>query len=422
MRLRVALAATAALALTAAPAPARTVRPLPKNWIKGADVAAFRFDDFSGRRFDYWIRRLARHDHAGEAMFVTRWMQYWNDPLRSDDVNATDIQPAYGSAADCAHRPRTDYTRCQTPTLAAERKAIEEAQRLGLKIAIKPLVDVGRSAATSVDRKQVSFKDPAQRDAWFASYRAMLGKYAALARDVHADMLVIGTGLTGMADKPAEQVQWRQIIVDIRSGALMGDGRGGFTGKLTYAARWDSLYFDAIDQPHDFFWDDLDAIGVEGFWPLINPKDPEHDNPPVSRLVQGWGLNFFKEGLPPGVELRNLHIEYSKPVLLTGLGYLSRGGTAAAPSKDDYTQAAAGGKVNTEAQARPYRAAFDFWAPVARQGWFDGIFFWNWLPKIGYVGHNGDYTPQGKPAETELCLRYLGRYRPRACRPSPMPR
>ena len=396
--------------------------PLPKTWQKGINVVAFRYDQFSGRRFEYWMRQLARHDHAGAAMFVTRWIQYWKDPLRSDDANATDIQPAYGSAKQCATWPRTDYTRCQTPSLAAERRAIDYAKKLGLRIAIKPLVDVGRFADTTVDRRQVNFTDPAQRDAWFASYRAMLAQYAALARDTGADVLVIGTGLTGMADQAGEQVQWRQLIVDIRSGVLMGDGKGGFTGKLTYAARWDSLYKDAIDQPHEFFWDDLDYIGVEGFWPLINAKDPRHDDPTVSVLRQGWGLNFLKEGEPPGIELRDLHLEYQKPVLMTGLGYLSRGGTSAAPFKGDGTQAAAGGKHNEQAQQRPYAAAFDFWAPVARQGWFDGIYFWNWQPTIGSVKNNGDYTPQGKAAETELCLRYLGRNRPKACRPSAMPR
>jgi len=401
------------LAVCAAPAHASL---LPKSWHKGVNVVAFRYNDFSGKRFHYWLRQLARHDHAGEVMFVTRWIQYWKDPLRSDDVNATDIQPAYGTA-DCARLPRTDYTHCQTPTLGAERAAILYAEKLGLKVAIKPLVDVGRFADTTVDRKQVNFTDPDARAAWFASYRAMLAKYAALARDTHAEMLVIGTGLTGMADQSDEQVYWRAIIADIRSGALMGDGKGGFAGTLTYAARWDSLYKDAIDQEHDFFWDDLDAIGVEGFWTLINGKDPRHDNPTVTVLRQGWGLNFLKEGEPPGIMLRDLHLEYSKPVVMTGLGYLSRGGTSAAPSKGDATQAAAGGKVNDQAQERPYLAAFDFWVPVAKQGWFDGIFFWNWQPRLGTVKNNGDYTPQGKPAEAVMCHWFGGR----KCHPSRMP-
>jgi hypothetical protein len=393
---------------------------LPQDWQKGMNLAAFRFNDFSGDRFYYWLKQLRRHDHAGEVMFVTRWLQYWKDPLRSDDVNATDIQPAYGTAADCAHRPRTDYTACQTPTLGAERKAIEFAEKIGLKVAIKPLVDVGRSADTQVDRKDVNFKDPAARDAWFASYRAMLAQYARLARDTHADMLVIGTGLTGMADQEGEQVQWRALIADIRSGALMGDDKGGFAGKLTYATRWDAIYNDTLDQEHDFFWDDLDSIGVEGFFPLISGKDPRHDDPSVDVLRQGWGLNFLLHGDPPGVMLSKLHLEYQKPVVLTGLGYLSRGGTSAAPFKGDATQAAAGGKVNEQAQERPYKAAFAFWLPVAKQGWFKGIYFWNWLPKLGSVKGNGDYTPQGKSAESELCVRWGGQAK--ACRPSRMPR
>ena len=128
-------------------------------------------------------------------------------------------------------------------------------------------------------------------------------------------------------------------------------------------------YVDAAEgyvfSRESFFWDDLDYIGVEGFWPLINGKDPRHDNPSVDVLRQGWGLNFLKEGQPPGIELRDLHIEYQRPVLLTGLGYVSRGGTSAAPFKGDYTQAAAGGKVNDQAQERPYKAAWPVGEAIA---------------------------------------------------------
>jgi hypothetical protein len=421
LALPILLAATVA-ATAAAPASARHITPLPATWQKGMNLAAFRWNDFSGDRFFYWVKRLRLHDHADSAMFVSRWIQYWKDNLRSDDLAATDINPAYGSVASCRHHLRTDYTSCQTPTLGAEANAIRYAQHLGMKVAIKPLVDVGRNAAAAADRSKIDIRDAVQRAKWFASYEYMLAQYARMARDLHVDTLVIGTGLTGMTNDPEDQAQWRQIIKDIRSGDLMGDGKGGFTGTLTYAATRESIYKDAYDPgAHQFFWDALDEIGVEGFWPLISGSDPDHDDPSVARLRQGWTYNFLRGGMPPGAALRALHDEYAKPVILTGLGYLSRGGTSADPSKGDYAQKAVGGKVNTEAQARPYEAAFDFWNGVARQGgWFRGIYWWNWLPKIASHS-NGDYTAQGKPAETELCLRYLG-HGSRACAPSPMPR
>lgn len=404
------------------PAEARTIHPLPKKWQKGMNVAAFRWNDFSGPRFRYWMRRLKLDAHADTAIFTARWIQYWKDPLRSDDLTATDISPSYGTAKRCDHHARTDYTRCQTPTLGAERRAIRYAKSLGLKTGIKPLVDIGRNPNASTDRRYVNFDDPVAQQKWFASYRYMLAQYARLARDEHVNVLIIGTGLTKMTDDPVEQASWRQIIKDIRSGELMADGKGGYTGILTYGARWDSIYKDAADTgAHQFFWDDLDFIGVEGFWPLINGNDPEHDNPSVAKLREGWTLNFLAGGRPPGVTVRSLYDEYHKPVLLTGLGYLSRGGTAADPSKGDATQAAAGGKVQLEPQANPYHASFDFWDSVARQGgWFQGIYWWNWLPKLGSVKDNGDYTPQGKPAEVELCLRQLGHFT-KDCVPSRMP-
>lgn len=414
------LLAAAALAAPVA-ADARTIRPLPDTWHKGANVAAFRWDGFSGDRFYYWMRQLRHRANADRALFTMRWIQYWRDDLRGDDVNATEISPAYGNPSSCGRGNRQDYTRCQTPTLAATRKAMEYAKSLGMEVGLKPLVDVGRKPQSQTGRDQVSFGDATARAAWFDSYRYMLGEYARLARDMDADLLVIGTGLTKMADDADEQAEWRRIIRDVRSGELMGDGRGGFAGTLTYAASREAIFEDAYDPgAHQFFWDDLDVIGVEGFWPLVDHTSGGHDDPPVARLREGWTYNYLEGGMPPGAALRALHDEYAKPVLLTGLGYLSRGGTSANPAKGDYEQAAAGGKVNTRAQQRPYRAAFDFWSGVARQGWFRGIYWWNWLPKIGNA-RNGDYTAQGKPAETELCLRHLGRFT-RKCRPSGMPR
>jgi len=426
---RRALAIATALFLVAqctlAPAGARTIHPLPKKWQKGMNVAAFRWNDFSGSRFRYWMRRLKLDAHADTAIFTTRWIQYWKDPLRSDDLTATDINPAYGTAARCGKgHSRSDYTRCQTPTLSAEAKAIRFARSLGLKTGIKPLVDVGRNPNSATDRKYVDFsRDAPSQQKWFESYRYMLAQYARLARDEKVDVFIIGTGLTKMTDDPVEQAAWRQIIKDIRSGELMADGKGGYKGILTYGARWDSVYGDAGDTgTHQFFWDDLDFIGIEGFWPLINGKDSEHDNPSVSKLREGWTLNFLAGGRPPGVTVRSLYDEYHKPVVLTGLGYLSRGGTAADPSKGDYTQAAAGGKVQLQPQLNPYHAAFDFWSGVAKQGgWFQGIYWWNWLPKLGTVKDNGDYTPQGKPAEVELCQRQLG-HATKDCVPSRMPK
>jgi hypothetical protein len=406
-----------------AAAQARTITPLPKTWQKGMNVAAFRWDQFAGDRFYYWMRQLRHRAHADRALFVTRWIQYWEDPLRGDDLSSTDINPAYGSAKVCRGRPRTDYTKCQTPSLAATAKAMRYAKSLGLKVGLKPLVDVGRNPQAQAGREFVNFNEAEARTAWFESYRAMLGRYAKIARDVGAETLVIGTGLTKMTDSFPEQEEWRRLIQDIRTGDLMGDAKGGFTGTLTYAARWDSIYKDAYDPDVNlFFWDELDEIGVEGFWPLINGSDPDHDNPSVARLREGWTFNFLAGGMPPGAALRALHEEYQRPVVLTGLGYLSRGGTSAAPFNGDYAQKGVGGKVNQEAQERPIHASFDFWSGVARQGgWFRGIYWWNWLPKIGYVKNNGDYTAQGKLAETELCVRHLGRLS-KQCRPSGMPR
>jgi hypothetical protein len=417
------LVLTALGAAAPASAATRKIRSLPSTWQKGMNVTAFRWDDLDRPEFRSWIVRLRRNAHADYAMFVTRWFQYAEDPLDTNGLAVTQIHPAFGSNLACRKADRSDQTRCQTPSLESEDRAIVRARSLGLHIALKPLLDVGRTADEAQSRESIDMTDPDERRAWFDAYKGMLARYVRLARDRDVDMLVIGTGLTGMTNEPDDLLEWRDIVTQIRDGSIVGDGKGGYAGWLTYAARWDSIYGDAGDKAnHLFFWDALDFVGVEGFWPLVTPdKNGSHNDPSVARLRQGWTYNFLLGGLPPAVALRALHEEYDKPVLLTGLGYLSRGGTAADPAKGDGEQKAVGGRINNRSQVRPYRAAFDFWSALARdEDWFRGIYWWNWNATITAF-HNGDYSPQGKPAETELCLRHLGRFS-RSCRPSGRPR
>ena len=55
------------------------------------------------------------------------------------------------------------------------------------------------------------------------------------------------------------------------------------------------------------------------------------------------------------------------------------------------------GKVDRGAQQRAYEA---FYRAFESEGWFAGVYWWNWPAKIpSSGGWDDDYPPIGKPAE-----------------------
>jgi hypothetical protein len=393
-----ALCATALVALPAAPAGAK-VAPLPSQWQKGVNVTAYWWTDLSGHRFATWLKRARTQVHADRVTFVVTWYQRFSaKSQRVDHLNATTIAPSYGSRRTCK-AIGDSWRACKTPSMAALRNAVRLARKDGFKVGIRPQVDVGRDALTAAPRDRIDVRG-AGRQAWFKSYSNLLSQYARLARDTKADTLVIGSDLTGMTNEPEDLSYWHHLIADVRSGALMGDGKG-YKGQLTYAETWKQADAEAADpKVHRFPWNELDAIGVDAYFPLVSASKP-HDNPSVGTLRAGWATHV--------PTIRALHAEFDKPVVFTGLGYLSRKGTSVAPDNPESVQAANGGTRLLQAQERPVAATFDVWSAVAKTApWFQGIWWSEW-PASGRGGHqDGSFSLQGKPAERVLCRWYLG--------------
>jgi len=409
--LAIAVVLVAAAGPPTAASAARSITPLPADWREGLTVTAFWWQDFSSPRFDTWLRRARTSARAHEITLVVPWFQYFDGAARSDHLNATAIHRSPGSTKACRSAGDT-FSRCKTPSDAAVRTAIRKARAAGLRVVLRPQLEVGRSSRTQTERDLID-KGPAELRAWFDSYKFFLSQYARIARDSGAEGLVVGTGLSGMTNTDSDRGEWRAIVAEVRSGALMGDGKG-YRGEITYTAAWDSIVQDAGDPAeHLFFWDALDVISISAEFPLV----PDQSNPDVPTLQRAWTESLA--GLPaaPVALVRALQSEYDKPVVFS-LGYLSREGTAAFPEKSDADQRAAGGKVSRAAQARAVRAAFDVWSRVAHdERWFRGI-SWNEWPAAGRGGpKDGSHSVQGKAAEIEICLRHAGVFTPR-CRVS----
>ena len=201
------------------------------------------------------------------------------------------------------------------------------------------------------------------------SYREFILFYAKVAQKTKIEILCIGTELEKFVMKRPKY--WKKLITEIKK---------VYSGKLTYAANWDE--FKRVP-----FWNQLDFIGVDAYFPLSDKKSPS-----VEDFEKGWK--------PHKKEIIRIREKANKPVLFTEFGYRSIDFTAKEPWKSDRVE----GNINLEVQKNGLQAIYNqFW----KEDWFHGGFIWKWFHKHNDVGgkKNNRFTPQNKP--TEKLLRKL---------------
>jgi hypothetical protein len=251
-------------------------------------------------------------------------------------------------------------------------RVVEAAHARGLRVLLKPHLWLE-------DRSDGSWRgdiDPAP-DAWpewSSEYRGVVVEYARLAADLEVESFSLGSELTALAIGRAPF--WRGLAAEVRT---------HFTGRITYAANWDRE-FEAIS-----WWDAVDQIGVDAFWPL-QESEAEQLTPALCRTR----LAAIRERLG-GFAART-----GRPILLTEIGYKSARNAAYRPWEWHDGQAPDPG-----AQELLYRCIRDVLGETA---WLDGTYFWIWSTSPTWGGpHNSDFTPRGKPAEGVLAGWYQAR-------------
>jgi hypothetical protein len=247
------------------------------------------------------------------------------------------------------------------------RQAIDELHALGVKVMLKPHVDVHDGTW----RAQIAPSDPAR---WWESYTAFMDHYVAIAAEKHVEMICVGTELASMSGA-ANAGQWSTLIARIRS---------RYAGQLTYAA-------NGVEPADEFtsvsFWPQLDLIGADVYTPLTNKT-----NPTRAELAAGWRRN--KDGHDMVAAFQNVQRSYGKPLIFTEIGYRSADGANRAPWDWEATGAADPGE-----QADCFAAMYDVWSREA--SWMKGPFWWAWDVDPPPAGDTG-YNPRGKPAEDVL--------------------
>ena len=248
------------------------------------------------------------------------------------------------------------------------RRTAAMAKARGLRVAIIPHVYV----MSGEWRGEI---DPGPEEAWcawFAAYREYLLRFAALAEEVGADLLSIGVEFKSSTN--FYEADWRELIADVR---------GVYKGPLTYSANWDEV--DAVP-----FWDALDAIGVNAFWPLAGKP--------------GDGYEAMRDrAARVADELEGIAFYYDRPVLFTEMGVKSATDSALAPW--EWPEHCAQLRYDETYQAEAYQAVLE---ALAERPWFWGMFVWKYFsdPYDETQEAREGFSPRGKLAEGVLARWY----------------
>lgn len=207
---------------------------------------------------------------------------------------------------------------------------------------------------------------------WEASYREYIVEFAQVAEDEKVDLFCIGTEFRIAVVK--REKFWRQLIQDVRE---------IYKGEITYASNWDN--YEKVK-----FWDDLDYIGTDGYFPLSKEKEPE-----LKKLLDGWKKQ--------GQILKAFSEKWKKKIIFTEYGFRSIEYPDAVVENGE-----ANLKPNMNNQKTAYRA---FFQTIWGEDWFLGGFLWKWKFKENPGGENdAQWTPQNKPA-AKLIQKYYEKAR-----------
>ncbi|KAA3631601.1 MAG: hypothetical protein DWQ02_16245, partial [Bacteroidetes bacterium] len=197
---------------------------------------------------------------------------------------------------------------------------------------------------------------------FFDYYYRWMRHYALLAEIWEIDMLCVGVEFAEATQSKPEE--WRKLIKKLR---------GIYSGPMTYAANW-GTEFENVD-----FWDELDYIGLDCYYPLSKSHNPSRDE-----LEKGFRQTLLK--------VERVCNKFDKPLIFTEIGFRSVERTWVQPHEE-----ANGREVNEEAQHLCYDIVLN---QVMNKEWCQGIIWWKWPSYPNYDQRRGSgFTPSGKLAE-----------------------
>ncbi|MEW5758274.1 MAG: discoidin domain-containing protein [Candidatus Omnitrophota bacterium] len=221
--------------------------------------------------------------------------------------------------------------------------AINKAHSLGLKVMLKPHVDV----------KEGDWRgDIIPSSEWFKSYTDFIMKYAKISQDYNVELYCIGTELLNTTVTGQWDLNWRALIKAIKD---------VYKGKITYAANWNE--YSNVN-----FWDEVDFIGIDAYFPLTSKN-----NPTKEELVIAW--KNYADSLDAWLKKKNLTL----PIIFSEIGYSSCDGTNKQPYYDFKSYGL--DKVDQDEQADCLDAML---IVLKDRQWFRGMYWWQYFPTERY--------------------------------------
>ncbi len=245
-------------------------------------------------------------------------------------------------------------------------KVIHELHAKGIHVHLKPHIWLGEGW-----RSNLKYPSKTKWDVWFNSYRSRMLHYAKMAHLTKVELFCIGTELR--TSIKAQPEAWKQLINDIRE---------VYDGPLTYAANWHDEY------EHITFWDELDYIGIQAYFPLTKIKNPD-----IEHIKTGWQ--------PHLKNLASLSKKEGKPILFTEVGYKSEASATIKPWEWEDTFGVLYKKKSDQTQQLAFEALFqELWD----KDWFAGVYVWRWntQSRESNASTNLDFSPRFKPAENVI--------------------
>jgi len=301
-----------------------------------------------------WDKNSFKSSYSGQALEMLRDLGI--DHLQ---INVTRYQDRFNSTRI--------YATEMTPSDSSITYAIKKSHELGLKVMLKPHLDLKDKEDGTYWRADIGFQSDLKWDSWFREYKEFITHYARIAESNGVELFCIGTELSFTTQK---NKKWLDVIKAVKK---------IYSGKLIYAANWDNY-------KNIGFWSELDYIGIDAYFPLSYKKDPT-----LYELKNGW-----KKWMS---EIEDLSFTEKKPVIFTEIGYSSTPDAHMQPWK-----APSRGNADVKAQAKCYAAFFE---TVWNAPWLSGVYWWKCGPSIyGGGKNNRRFTPLNKPAAKIMEVNY----------------
>lgn len=249
------------------------------------------------------------------------------------------------------HTTKIDWQADTVLSDSEVKKMITFAQELGLKVILKPMVNI----ADGTWRAHINFFEydvpcePKWSD-WFTSYTEFITHYAQISEETTCDMFVVGCELV---NSDRREKEWRKVVCSVRK---------EYTGLITYNC-------DKYQENHLTWWDAVDVVSSSGYYPVDKWKQ---ELKRIEKVVE----------------------REQKPFFFCEAGCASRSGSKWLPNNWELE-----GSVDSLGQKEWYEEMF---RQTDVYEWVGGFGLWDWksnLYPIQKAATDQDYALYGKPAE-----------------------